>query len=409
MAQQVTELSVFVASPSDVEEERNRLEDVIRDLNLEWWNILGIRLELVKWETHAYPDFGDDVQSVINKQIRDDYDIFIGIMWCIAGTPTQRADSGTIEEFQLAKKRYDAAPDSVRMLFYFKDAPISPSQLDPRQMPMVADFRASLGKEGGLYWTFKTVDEFARFVRLHLTRHVEEWRNQSGDASVVEPIETNLDDAQQTSSASDQNVDDNHDDEDYEEELGLLDLEDEVEDEFFGLREVTERIAYATVEVGEMLKQRTAEIQNINEQATESKSVGRKALRRVIANAAADMGKYVTRMEAELPLFTNHLEAGVSAFTKAIPILVRFSQADSEDNRKRIRDAVTELREIMLGSENSLDLLKSAVSSTPSMTTVMNRARRATAKVIQRQMDAMRSAQLQLAEVESLLEKDLSA
>jgi hypothetical protein len=33
MARQETILSVFVASPSDVDEERNRLEEVIRELN----------------------------------------------------------------------------------------------------------------------------------------------------------------------------------------------------------------------------------------------------------------------------------------------------------------------------------------------------------------------------------------
>ena len=295
------------------------------------------------------------------------------------------------------------------MLFYFKDAPISPSQIDPRQIQTVSDFRESLGKEGGLYWTFRTVDEFARLVRLHLTRHVGEWRNQNGDEPAVEPRGTGVDDAQKTARVSGRSVDDNQDEEDYEEELGLLDLEDEVEDEFSGLREVTERMADATTEIGELLKQRTAEIQSINEQAAESKTVGRKALRRVIAKAAADMGKYVARIDTELPLFSSHLEAGVSAFTKAIPILAGFSQADSEENRKRIRDAVKELRDILLGTEDGISEFKSAVSSTPSMTTAMNRAKRATAKVIQRQIDAMRSAQLQLAEVEDLLDKDLSA
>jgi len=61
MARQETILSVFVASPSDVDEERNRLEEVIRDLNTAWARELGIRLELVHWETHAYPSFGEDL------------------------------------------------------------------------------------------------------------------------------------------------------------------------------------------------------------------------------------------------------------------------------------------------------------------------------------------------------------
>src|SRR5687768_17874850 len=46
-----------------------------------WSKTLEIRLELVSWETHTYPAFGDDAQAVINDQIADDYDISIGIMW----------------------------------------------------------------------------------------------------------------------------------------------------------------------------------------------------------------------------------------------------------------------------------------------------------------------------------------
>jgi hypothetical protein len=54
-------LKVFVASPSDVIEERNALAKLIGDIN----DVLvylapekQLRLELVRCETHAYPDIG---------------------------------------------------------------------------------------------------------------------------------------------------------------------------------------------------------------------------------------------------------------------------------------------------------------------------------------------------------------
>ena len=150
MARQEHVLSVFVASPGDVEAERGKLEDVIRELNHTWSRELGIRLDLVRWETHAYPSFGIDAQDVINEQIPDDYDLFVGIMWCRYGTPTGRAGSGTVEEFERAKARYDADKNSVQLMVYFKDEPIPPSQLDPAQLAKVNAFRASLGDQGGL-------------------------------------------------------------------------------------------------------------------------------------------------------------------------------------------------------------------------------------------------------------------
>ena len=152
MARQEHVLSVFVASPIDVEAERGKLEDVIRELNVTWSREIGVRLDLVRWETHAYPGIGADAQDVINEQMPDDCDLFVGIMWCRYGTPTARADSGTVEEFERAKARYDNDPNSIRVMVYFKDEPIPPSRLDPEQLAKVNAFRNSLGDEGALYW-----------------------------------------------------------------------------------------------------------------------------------------------------------------------------------------------------------------------------------------------------------------
>lgn len=75
MARIETVLSVFVASPGEVADERKRLERVVDELNFVWSRECGLRLELVKWETHAYSDRGTDAQDVINKQL-DEFDTF---------------------------------------------------------------------------------------------------------------------------------------------------------------------------------------------------------------------------------------------------------------------------------------------------------------------------------------------
>ena len=46
-----------------------------------------------------------DGQDVINRQIEDKYDLFIGIMYTKFGSPTNRAESGTVEEFEIAYKK----------------------------------------------------------------------------------------------------------------------------------------------------------------------------------------------------------------------------------------------------------------------------------------------------------------
>src|ERR1700674_522036 len=100
-------IRVFVASPGDVQGERNSLLGVVNELNRTLDALLpqaAIRVELERWETDAVPDMGR-LQAVINAQIKP-YEIFIGMFWKRFGTSTGKADSGTEEEFQIAFNRW---------------------------------------------------------------------------------------------------------------------------------------------------------------------------------------------------------------------------------------------------------------------------------------------------------------
>jgi hypothetical protein len=116
---------VFVAAPDDVEEECEIIREIVDDLNITSSKNFSVRLDLLRWTTHCYPSVGEYAQNVVNNQIGDDYDIFIGILWKKFGTPTSVASSGTEEEFQRAYERYQQDPKSIKILFYFKDAGIS--------------------------------------------------------------------------------------------------------------------------------------------------------------------------------------------------------------------------------------------------------------------------------------------
>lgn len=75
----VKAVRVFIASPGDVAEERDVTSLVVGELNRIFKNPFGVGLDAVRWETHAWPDVGDDPQDVINKQIGE-FDILVGIM-----------------------------------------------------------------------------------------------------------------------------------------------------------------------------------------------------------------------------------------------------------------------------------------------------------------------------------------
>ena len=171
MPDQVARVKIFVASPGDVQSERQQLSEVIKELNSTIAQGKNFLLELVKWESNCYPAMGRP-QGEINKQIGF-YDIFIGIMWKRFGTPTGKAESGTEEEFRHAYETWKKS-NVPRILFYFCTKPFMPkTKEEVNQIGRVIDFRDELSKIG-LIWEYSENTDFANVVRPHLIRVLSE-------------------------------------------------------------------------------------------------------------------------------------------------------------------------------------------------------------------------------------------
>ncbi len=97
-------LRIVLSSPADVQEEHRIMEDVIEELNRGVADDRGLRLELSRWETDAYPGFhSDGPQGLIDPVLKiEECDILLGIFWKRFGTPTGDARSGTEHEIRHA-------------------------------------------------------------------------------------------------------------------------------------------------------------------------------------------------------------------------------------------------------------------------------------------------------------------
>lgn len=173
MPRQPNLLRIFVASPSDVAEERNRLEAIVDEINKTITSSSGTQLELVKRETDVVPGVGAYPQDVINQQVGDDIDIFIGILWKKFGTPTSVALSGTEEEFNRAYEKHTMNPGSIRIMFYFNESPMNPYEIDSDQFELVKEFRNNLGGKGILWDTYKDLNEFEKKLRMHIHKEIK--------------------------------------------------------------------------------------------------------------------------------------------------------------------------------------------------------------------------------------------
>src|SRR5579871_1904897 len=98
---------VLIASPGDVQAERQIIVECIDDWNAAHSRSSSVILQPRRWELDVYPELGDRPQEIINKQIVDTADIVLGVFWHRIGTPTGQAESGTVEEIErfVAAKR----------------------------------------------------------------------------------------------------------------------------------------------------------------------------------------------------------------------------------------------------------------------------------------------------------------
>jgi exonuclease VII small subunit len=280
-------------------------------------------------------------------------------------------------------------------MIYFKDepAPVPPSKLDYVQLAKVADFRASLGDEGALYWSFSSAEVFEKLVRLHLTRQIQAWRNLQ-----TAPKELKISvPAVSCDTKPSRNVVENGSD-----DAGVLDLMIQFEDEFASLLEIVNRISSATEEIGEKMGERS---KDTNAFLDGPDANNRKAATRLINKAANDMEQYVFRMDAEIPLFSKHLNTGMNAMVKAAEIVVDIN-LQGEDLEQLLENvqAMRSFRHTISTTIDSLSSFQKSVASLPRLTTTLNRAKKGVTNVLQRMIDEFENARRMAVEAETTFE-----
>lgn len=164
MPETITLYRVFLATPSDIIEERGAIEDVLREWNLQHGQAKRVRVELVSWHTHAFPATGDRPQGIINKQALDLSDIIVGIFWLKFGSPTGKAESGTEEEIQRGIRQKKHV-----MVYFSKRSPIRAKRSISDESQRIQKFKKKLG-EKALYWEYSDLQKFSRDFRNHFAQ-----------------------------------------------------------------------------------------------------------------------------------------------------------------------------------------------------------------------------------------------
>ena len=166
---------VLIASPSDVQAEREAACEAIHEWNAVHSAEQEIFLEPVRWESHTVPELGDRPQEIVNRQVVDSCDILIGVFWTRMGTPTGISSSGTEEE--IGRFLQSGMP----VMLYFSEAPVNARTVDLSQYRRLERYRKKcLGI--GIVDTYSDISAFKKKLGDHLSQKVTLLRGKDKDS-----------------------------------------------------------------------------------------------------------------------------------------------------------------------------------------------------------------------------------
>jgi len=169
-------LRVVIASPGDVQRERDSLAEIIELLNRGMADERGYYLRLYRWETDVYPRFhAEGPQAAIDAALRiEESDIIIGVFWARFGTPVKDANSGTEHELRIAYEAWRRSGKRPLIMLYFNTRASAPKTVEAaEQLKQVLEFKKTIAREA-IYSHYKGLDDFKRTVTKDLTHIVRQ-------------------------------------------------------------------------------------------------------------------------------------------------------------------------------------------------------------------------------------------
>lgn len=347
---------VLISSPGDVDAERYEVEQAIIELNEYGFENLGIHIEPIRWENNCYPSVGDDSQSVVSEQLGDDYEVFVGIFYKRFGTPTPRAPSGTVDEFERAYKRW-LSTGSPQIMFYFRNGPVPLSEIDPLQLASINEFRERLKQLGVLFWNYTDQEHFAKLIRMQLPMML--YRQQNDRVHPCGPSVANSD----IISTIDLGINKNND----RAEEGFLDLLTDGDETFEDMTEIVARISRSITSLGDKVRIRNEEYN--------TKYKDRKLMKQFGDRTAEDLKNFADRMDVDVPQFAKLFSKGIDKYTLAFAISTDFNDINEQHLNESIQSAI-QLRTTIETTIKAVANLREVIAATPRLTTAFVQSRR---------------------------------
>lgn len=308
-------LRIFLASPGDVKPEREMIFALKEHLDIIIGKSNNIKFDIINWEKNTYPGIGLDAQDVINNQIDGEYDIFIGIFWQRFGTPTSRYESGTAEEFEIAKLKYKDNKQNTHIMMYFKTQEVDMYKVDIEQFQKVKIFRDQIATDDGVFYaTFEKTDDLKNLLQINLSNLIADKFNKKKKASMKELVTSNklpvkLDKYELLAKKIDEN----------DRNLEMENLVEEIEatGSFLAdLANCTKRITLSMSFFSEKTKEKTTQFNRLKNIKDEKFKLNK--AKKISNEYSLDLDKFSHDFETILPEFREAIDNSVKSYTEII-------------------------------------------------------------------------------------------
>ena len=250
-------------------------------------------------------------------------------------------------------------------------------------MAKVQDFRRSLPALGAIFWEFTDADQFEKLVSLHITKHVQAWRQRRDEVRVRERSEHQSLAASvpPTAVAQEQSDDDS----------GYIDLLEVFMECSSEMSEIALRLTVAQQELTDHSQKGRQELEDLQARAQEASTT---QVRNTIGRVADAMLRFTGRVDAELPLFRAAVDGGMNALVRAATLVAEFNPEQARSTKA----AAFKLLATLAEARQSTEELKASTAGLPRMTKELNVAKRKQVAALDRLVSEFENAERLLAE-----------
>jgi len=195
MTKTLRQMNIFIASPGDVSDARDRVRKAVERVNRLVAKRSGFLLEPIGWEDIPASK-AKRTQDLLNPYV-DAADIFIGILNKRFGSPTGVAESGTVEEYNRIEKRWFEEDPKPQIMIYFKRL-LQEDLTDPgEQLQRVLEFKKRIS-DTVLYKEFEGSDDLGEKIEegladwIHQQRDFTDLAVSGTDVDTIESIDLDI-------------------------------------------------------------------------------------------------------------------------------------------------------------------------------------------------------------------------